>query len=327
MDEKDGITRIKARLPIKSLGTINVYAHRDGWLIDAGMLYPLTLLDLSKNLRQLGLTMCGLQGVVLTHFHVDHSTAAVLLAENGVEEIMIGARDAEVIEGGVDTFVDAALKIYIEHGAPKDEIERIRSNHPAIRLLEAYRFLEDVPFRKLREGDLLEIGNNKYKVLETPGHTPGSIVLLNQDTREAFVGDTMLPGITPHVTIHDWETNPLGEYLETLKRLSFLEIKTAYPGHRNPLKDPQGRAIELIEHHEARLREIVNLIWSKGPMTGYEIAKHVKWRVKYKSWDEYPPPEKFFALGEALAHLRHLEELGMVEEEYKNGKPAFKIAK
>ena len=65
--------------------------------------------------------------------------------------------------------------------------------------------------------------------------------------------------------------------------------------------------MELIRHHEERLQEILQVLKREGPMTAYEVAKRVRWRVRYSSWEEYPPAERFFALGETLAHLRRLE--------------------
>lgn len=43
----------------------------------------------------------------------------------------------------------------------------------------------------LNEGDLIYIGKNKFKVLETFGHTPGSISLYSKKYRCIFVGDVI----------------------------------------------------------------------------------------------------------------------------------------
>jgi hypothetical protein len=32
------------------------------------------------------------------------------------------------------------------------------------------------------------------------------------------------------------------------------------------------------------------------------------WDIGFKSWDLFPPPQKLFAFGEAMAHLKYLEE-------------------
>jgi hypothetical protein len=39
------------------------------------------------------------------------------------------------------------------------------------------------------------------------------------------------------------------------------------------------------------------------------------WDIGYKSWDLFPPAQKLFAFGEALAHLKYLEEEGEVERQ------------
>ena len=52
------------------------------------------------------------------------------------------------------------------------------------------------PDRTLAEGDVLTVGTATFTVMETPGHTPGGIVLVGGGSAEgvAFVGDTLFPG-------------------------------------------------------------------------------------------------------------------------------------
>jgi glyoxylase-like metal-dependent hydrolase (beta-lactamase superfamily II) len=311
------IHRIPVWIPIRSLAYINVYMVEDDkytWLIDAGMFSSKSILSLARGLRELGKDLCKVDRVVITHFHVDHSTMSVLLAETSNPKIFMGRKDMEIAKGKADEFVDAAISLFLEHGMPKDEAKKIRENHPAIRLMEAYEDMDKLEIVPLDEGDVIRIGEREFKVLWMPGHTPGHIVLWEPEERIMFVGDTMLLEITPHVTIHYWDTDPLGDYMNSLRRIIELNPKIAYPGHRDIIEEPVKRAKELIEHHENRLKEVVEIIRKYGPQTGYEIAKKIKWRVRYSSWDEYPYPERFFAMGEALAHLRKLEVEGLVEQ-------------
>ena len=311
------IHRLKVWLPIRSLAYVNVYLiNEDGksWLIDSGMLSSKSILSLAKELKEAGKNLCNIDNVILTHFHVDHSTMTVLLSETSNPKVFIGRIDMEIAKGEVDEFVDAAISLFLEHGMPKEEAKMIRESHPAIRLLEVYKDLDNVEMVPLDDGDTLNIGELNLKVVWTPGHTPGHIVLWDEKSGIMFVGDTMLLEITPHVTIHYWETDPLGDYMNSLRKIIELKPKMAYPGHRDIIKDPAKRAKELLEHHENRLNEIVEILKKFGPLTGYEIAKRIKWRVRYKTWDEYPYPERFFAMGEALAHLRKLEIEGLIEQ-------------
>ncbi len=50
------------------------------------------------------------------------------------------------------------------------------------------------PDQWLNEGDEIEFGNQKLAVLHTPGHTPGHVVLFNQQANMAFVGDVLFKG-------------------------------------------------------------------------------------------------------------------------------------
>ena len=55
-------------------------------------------------------------------------------------------------------------------------------------------------------------------------------------------------------------------------------------------------------------------------MTAYEIAGHMAWSIRCRSWEDFPLPQKFFAVGEALAHLDYLEVRGRVTRREKHGK-------
>ncbi|WP_456397957.1 MBL fold metallo-hydrolase [Desulfurobacterium sp.] len=50
------------------------------------------------------------------------------------------------------------------------------------------------PDRTIDEGDILEIGKYKFKVFHTPGHSPGSISLFNEDDNFVIVGDLIFKG-------------------------------------------------------------------------------------------------------------------------------------
>jgi len=56
-------------------------------------------------------------------------------------------------------------------------------------------------------------------------------------------------------------------------------------------------------------------ILEKGKQNAFQVASQMTWDIGYKSWDLFPPTQKWFAFGEALAHLRYLEEEGTVRWE------------
>jgi len=50
------------------------------------------------------------------------------------------------------------------------------------------------PTRWLEEGEVLEVGKIKLKVLHIPGHTPGHIALYDQQSKQVIVGDILFSG-------------------------------------------------------------------------------------------------------------------------------------
>ena len=78
-----------------------------------------------------------------------------------------------------------------------------------------------------REGDVVEMDGIKLEVLETPGHTPGSVTLKAEDV--LFTGDTLFAGSMGRT---DLPGGSEGQIMRSLKRLAGLEGDCqVLPGH------------------------------------------------------------------------------------------------
>ena len=84
------------------------------------------------------------------------------------------------------------------------------------------------------------------------------------------------------------------------------------PAHRQVHMDFQTRCQQLIAHHGTRCQEVLTILSSGEPMTAWDVAAHMTWRIRARNWAEFPTPQKWFAVGEAMAHLDHLISLGQV---------------
>lgn len=51
-----------------------------------------------------------------------------------------------------------------------------------------------IPDQWLNDGDVIKVGNEMLNVVHCPGHTPGHVVLFNDATRMAWVGDVIFSG-------------------------------------------------------------------------------------------------------------------------------------
>lgn len=84
------------------------------------------------------------------------------------------------------------------------------------------------PDRLLRDGDVLEIGDLKFSVLHTPGHSPGGISLASHGV--VFTGDTLLRGNMGRTDMPGGSHDELMESIRT--RLMVLPNDTVvFPGH------------------------------------------------------------------------------------------------
>jgi hydroxyacylglutathione hydrolase len=87
-----------------------------------------------------------------------------------------------------------------------------------------------VPDLFVEEGDLIKFGNSEFEVLHIPGHSPGSIVLVNRPEKIAIVGDVLFQGSIGRSDLPGGDYNKL---IENIKgKLLILDPDTViYPGH------------------------------------------------------------------------------------------------
>jgi glyoxylase-like metal-dependent hydrolase (beta-lactamase superfamily II) len=84
----------------------------------------------------------------------------------------------------------------------------------------------------LSDGDVRELGGVSFKVLHTPGHTPGSVCFLLEEAGELhlFAGDTLFPG-GPGNTFGDKKAFETIMRSLTEKLFVLPDETNVYPGH------------------------------------------------------------------------------------------------
>lgn len=81
----------------------------------------------------------------------------------------------------------------------------------------------------LSEGDIIDLGIWKFKVIFTPGHTPGSIMLFEREKRFLISGDSIQNGMM-YMFGEGRNVSGLIASLEKIKAMS-KDIQTIYPSH------------------------------------------------------------------------------------------------
>ena len=142
--------------------------------------------------------------IVNSHAHVDHIMGVSGVYEKTGSNFLLNKNDLNLLQNG---WKDSAerLGISIEQ-APPD------------------------PTDYLKEGDVVEVGDLRLQVIETPGHTPGSVSFYCQDAKALFSGDTLFKSSIGRTDF------PGGDYNQEMnsicnKLLQLPEETIVLPGH------------------------------------------------------------------------------------------------
>jgi glyoxylase-like metal-dependent hydrolase (beta-lactamase superfamily II) len=303
--------RIKVPLPGSPLKATNSYVIKGterSLIIDTGWNREDCMMALISGLEECNIDL-GQADFFITHMHADHSGLVSTLAREGAK-IYFGQADAEIMRSSTPEHWERMVDFARKCGFPREELERAIGNHPGRR----YSPNNSLDFCILQDGDTIGIADYLFECIETPGHTPGHICLYEPSKKIFICGDHILVDITPNITLSSEGQNPLKEYLMSLDKVYNLDVELVLPGHRRIFKDQKKRIRELKEHHQARLEEVTSIL-RKGKQDAFQVASQMTWDIGCKSWGSFPPAQKLFAFGEALAHLKYLEEEGKVERQ------------
>jgi glyoxylase-like metal-dependent hydrolase (beta-lactamase superfamily II) len=302
------IYRIEVPLPGSPLRATNSYVIKgaeQSLIVDTGWNREDCMAALVSGLKECGVDS-GKSDFFITHMHADHSGLVSILAREGAR-IYFGRADADVIRSSTPEHWDKMIDFASKCGFPREELERAIGSHPGRR----YSPDNSLTLYVLKDGDMISIGDYLFECIETPGHTAGHICLYEPAKKIFICGDHILFDITPNITLSSETQNPLKEYLVSLDKVYDLDVEFVLPGHRSIFGDQKERIRQLKKHHQTRLEEVTSIL-GKGKQNAFQIASQMTWDIVYRSWDSFPPAQKLFAFGEALAHLKYLEEDGEV---------------
>ena len=78
------------------------------------------------------------------------------------------------------------------------------------------------------------------------GHTNGHICLYDAERSALMTGDHVLDPISPNVSLaREYQGNPLGQYLQSLRKVAELDADLVLPAHGDPFRDISRRVREL----------------------------------------------------------------------------------
>jgi glyoxylase-like metal-dependent hydrolase (beta-lactamase superfamily II) len=173
---------------------------------------------IAEYIEKLGRQPNEVSTIILTHFHMDHAGSAKDLKEITGAKVAASAEDAKIVCGSEP------------YPKPKYFLMRAAS------LVKAPSVDVEVV---LKEGD--SIGD--LTVLLMPGHTAGSIMLLDKQKKVLFCGDTLRNDKGKISTGPEHFTYDSAKQKESVKRAAELDFDVLLPGHNEPLVGNAAAAV------------------------------------------------------------------------------------
>ena len=331
MEIMPGIYQMKIPIPDNPLEYLNSYLVEgsDGWLmVDTGWNSPEAFARLENQMAGIGLSFRDLKHIIVTHSHPDHSGMA-----NRIKKL-----------SGAAIYLHRMENIHRASWTDKDKA-RDYSNFTTMQLrlggmseTEIPRIIESIPTGNtdsfivspdidLEDGETISVGSFQFKVIWTPGHSPGHICLYETEKKILFSGDHVLPIITPNISQFSprINKNPLVQFLNSLRNVEHLDVDLVLPAHEHIFDDLRKRVHEIIHHHEQRLAAILDTQRGR-PKTVYQVASKIPWMVEMKEskgmsgthFRDLPILHKALAMGETAAHLELLRKENKIEVFFKD---------
>lgn len=310
----DGITRLTVSAPREEVvSRVHCYllekSDRKYVLIDSGWASSSgDLIEAIGDELGDGITI---ERLVLTHLHPDHFGGAKAVI--GSYSSKMSYHKKETLHW---TYYNAFKKGSMDSkdflGAPGDVLEGAGAR------FIASRALLPEPDSYLADGAAIGGRFGLWRVVHTPGHSPGHVCLYRPKDGTMLSGDHILPGETPNVAFYPVPGyNALHSYLASLAKVMKLSPRVALPAHGGVIGDVGARVKALSAHHLERLFEVLDGL-GEGAHSVTEVASSVRWsRGSFGSLERF---DKWLAILETASHLEFLVECGVVRRERGRGR-------
>lgn len=169
------------------------------------------------------------EAVLLTHGHPDHVFSVKACQDRYGCPVYLSSEDQKVLENGMEVSRGLGLRT------------------------------PDCSFRytDIKDGELIKAAGLTFKVIRTPGHTPGGSCFLEEDERAIFTGDTLFAGTIGRTDLlyGDYDS----EIVSVMEKLIVLDSDIEiWPGHGktstigrertgNPFLEPFNESEEAVD--------------------------------------------------------------------------------
>ena len=302
------------RMPLGgSLAFINVWALKDGegWaIVDTGMQTPATA-DAWRKVFADVLGGAAITRVFVTHMHPDHIGMAGWITRKFDCRLWITRLEYMMCRMlAADTGREApedGLRFYRSAGWNQESLDNYSTRFGGFG--KSMHALPD-SFRRLIDGEEIQIGDNLWRIVVGNGHSPEHACLYCPALKLMISGDQVLPRITSNVSVFPTEPDgdPLDDWLTSLAAIKprVPDDVLVLPAHNDPFHGLHARIDHLIGGHERSLERLQKVI--AEPKRAIDVFSILFKRTINND-------VLSMATGESLAHLNCLINRGQAVRE------------
>ncbi|HEY3181149.1 MAG TPA: MBL fold metallo-hydrolase [Casimicrobiaceae bacterium] len=242
--------------------------------------------------------------IVATHCHPDHLGNAKWLSDRFGSPVAMTESEYlaahAIIDQRATHAVNDTCALFRRHGMTEEHLAAL-----AARGNQYKRGVPEAPahFQRLIAGDRFTAGRTTWQVIAGFGHSPEHAALYSENAGVLVSGDMLLPKITTNVAVWPVEPDgdPLARFLSSLAAFETLPPDTlVLPSHGLPFRGIALRVAQLRAHHAVRLNELSTAVAAaQAPQSAADVIPVLFRRP-------LDLQQRFFAMGEAIAHLNHL---------------------
>jgi glyoxylase-like metal-dependent hydrolase (beta-lactamase superfamily II) len=326
------IHRITCPIPFP-LKTVNCYYINDACptLIDSGVNTPESIEGIEAAIRQQGGSLRDVRRVIITHAHTDHAGLAGRLADGFGAEVFIHQSDfPKFISADAQqnrTYFEQFKDFLFFCGVP-DDLGKTLTDAFAGRVRKLVAPLEGPQL--LAGGETFAFDDFELQVKHTPGHSSGSISLMDEADGVMFSGDFLLENITPNPVAEFGLPNEQNGYCSisrfstSLQWMLQQEVTQVLPGHGPAFAHARQRTAAILDHFERRRKKVLQMVArdsvglsGEGGVTLLQMARRMFPGLKELA--------VFLGLSEAYAYLQLLESEALVETWQEQGIGRYRL--
>jgi glyoxylase-like metal-dependent hydrolase (beta-lactamase superfamily II) len=305
----EGVWRLRLPLAWDGLSHVNAYAVAGDdslVLFDCGAAgHPTCAQALEHALATAGLAPEDVTTLVATHAHSDHVGLAPWLVARSGCEVWLHPANQHCFDAirDPDRIRSARRRRSQAEGVPGDRLVAYASVDEELEGLIGVVQADHA----LIDGAIVGSAIGDWEAIETPGHCPSHVALIQRESGLAMLGDTACVAFVPWLD-YGYSADPVSEHIASLGRLAALGPgMTGLAGHGRPLEDLPATAAMYVAGLADRT-EATRIAVGAGAAGGWELSR----RVFGETGDL---AEEFAHFVETACYLRHLRVLGVVTRE------------